>query len=135
MKQQAKRKWISILLTLCMLLTLLPVQAFAADIIASKYIGEGLQWTLDSNGVLTFEKNPNSSSADYTMPGYLTFTWTDKETNYWQQIKSVVIKSPVANIGEAAFQYCYYLKSIDIAESVTEIGRGVEEVFLIVVLH
>lgn len=125
MKQQAKRKWISILLTLCMLLTLLPVQVFAADIIASKYIGEGLQWTLDSNGVLTFEKNPNSSSADYTMPGYLTFTWTDKETNYWQQIKSVVIKSPVANIGEAAFQYCYYLKSIDIAESVTEIGRGV----------
>ena len=67
-----KKKLLSAALVLCLLLTLLPMAAFAADDVQTGTCGDGLTWTLDTAGTLTVSGSGEIS--DYELEsarGYL----------------------------------------------------------------
>jgi len=77
--------------------------------------GDNLTWTLDGDGVLTI--SGTGAMADCIYPAA---PWSD----YYNQIKRVVIEDGVTSIGCGAFDYCSALKRITIPSSVTTIGTG-----------
>lgn len=113
-----KKRLLSMILALSMMLTILPVNAITA--LAAN----------DSCGAnLTYELTPNTDDPDtYTltisgegaMYGYSSSTvpWDAKKS----KITSVVIGDGVTSIGDNAFEDCSALKKLDIPQSVTEIG-------------
>lgn len=109
-----KKRLSSGLLALCMMLTLLPVTAFAegGTIIASGKFGaqgDNLTWTLDSEGTLTI-------SGEGMMGNEGSVPWTKSD------IKKVVIEDGVTSIGYDTFANCSSLTTISIPRSVTSIG-------------
>ena len=75
-----KTVW-SILLTLCMILSLLPFGAFAAGTVASGDYGDGLHWSLSSDGTLTITggytvvcgpTQGDTATLDYDVSGTIT---------------------------------------------------------------
>ena len=113
------KRWLCVLVTLCMVITVLPLQASAATIASGK-CGENVQWTLDSAGALTISgSGPMHDGVG--MEDAKTFPWY----NHADKIKSVVIKSGVTYIGKYAFGRCSNLESVSIANTVTAIGDSV----------
>ena len=74
-----------------------------------------LQWSLDSEGVLTI--SGSGAMADYESAS--DAPWYD----YINSISSVVIASGVTSIGGCAFYYYKELTSLEIANTVTSIGE------------
>ena len=110
-----KKRLLSILLTVLMIVSLLPATALAADIVDSGTCGaEGdgsnLTWTLDSDGVLTI-----SGSGDMHGYGSSGAPWHGR-------VKSAVIAEGVTSISWCAFYDCTSLTSVTIPDSVTSIG-------------
>ena len=105
-----KRVW-SFALLLCMVLTLLPGTALAADVVASGTCGESVTWALDSNGVLTVSGTGTVEKPD---GGVL---WSD----YYPNLQKVVIEKGITGIGDNAFMTCP-MTSVEIPKSVTSIG-------------
>ena len=112
-----RKRWICLLMALCMLLSLLPVTAGAADIVSSGTCGENVTWTLDASGVLKISGTG------------VTYNYTDGSSPFYQndEIKSVVIESGITKIGAYLFYDCYGILSVVIPESVTEIGNSAFE--------
>jgi hypothetical protein len=116
------KKFLSALLVVCMVLTLLPATASAA--VASGTCGSNLNWTLDSAGTLTI--SGTGAMADYKSCGA---PWYGNRSS----IKSVVIGNNVTHIGDWAFGYddgtqvypvLYAIAgSLTIPSSVTSIGE------------
>ena len=107
------RKIISLLLSLLMIITSVPLMAvnsFAADPVKSGTTGE-CTWTLDSDGVLTISGN-----------GEMGKYYMDKYPSWGLSITKVVIENGVTNIGGMAFADCKSLTSVTIPDSVTSIG-------------
>ena len=109
------KRVLAVVLAVVMLITILPpIEANAADIVASGTCGANLTWTLDSNGLLEI-------SGTGTMSNYF-----DSRAPWYSQrssIKTVKINSGVTSIGDLAFWYCSSLTSAMISDSVTIIGR------------
>ena len=110
-----RKRLLSFVLTVLMIVSLLPVSALAADIVKSGTCGaEGdgsnLIWTLDSEGVLTI-----SGSGDMHGYGSSGAPWHGR-------VKSAVIAEGVTSIGGCAFYDCTSLTSVTIPDSVTSIG-------------
>ena len=82
-----KKRLFSLLLALCMVLSLLPFGVSAAEIVESGTCGENLTWTLDADGLLTISGKGDMISSPW---------------NYGE-IKAVVIEPGVATIGADAF--------------------------------
>ena len=113
-----KKRWLSFLLALCLMLSLLPFGAGAAEIVSSGTCGadgDNLTWTLDSDGRLTISGTGNMEEFR-SDPA----PWWEYPTG--EQIKTVVISAGVTNIGSYAFYFCQSLTSITIPNSVTSIG-------------
>ena len=111
-----KKRLLSFVLAVLMIVSILPATALAADIVASGTCGaEGdgsnLTWTLDSDGVLTI-----SGSGD--MHGY-----GSSDAPWHGRVKSAVIAEGVTSIGGKAFLDCTSLTSVTIPDSVTSIGK------------
>lgn len=113
------KRWISGVLALCMLLTLVPMTVFAGgEIVDSGTCGDDLTWTLDEDGVLTIsgegamEDYVGDASRGVVAPWYENLS----------RIVEVVIESGVTSIGDSAFSYCENLGEVSIPESVIEIG-------------
>ncbi len=108
-----KKRILSMLLTVCMLVTVLssiPMTAFAAS---GSY--EDLTWTLDDSGTLTVKVTGN-------MPDFRSSSdvpWLSHKT----KIKNVKIEEGATSIGNYTFYGCSSLTNITIPESVTSIGN------------
>ena len=95
------KKIISLLLTILMIITALPltaVESFAADVVKSGTTGE-CTWTLDSDGVLTI--SGNGKMKDYYTP-------------WGESITKVIIENGGTSIGRGVFFDCTSLEEINV---------------------
>lgn len=111
-----KKKILSFITLLCMVISLLPTNVvFAAT---SGTCGDNLTWKLDDKGTLTI-----SGTGDMT-------EWVYSNSMPWYQlksnIKSVVIENGVTSIGNAAFMYSG-MSSVDIGNGITFVGENAFE--------
>ena len=109
-----KRRITAVVLALCLVLPLLPMQARAAEIDSTGNCGANVTWTLDRDGVLTIRGTGPMGNLNEVNPSY---TWYDKA-----KVLSVVIEPGVTSIGYMAFNGCSRLTSVTIPDSVTSIG-------------
>lgn len=138
-----KKRFVSLLLAISMIFSLMPVSAvtaFAEDenssavkIIAKGNCGadeggENLKWTLDNNGVLTI--SGSGAMKDYPRDENQRPDWY---LNHKDSIRSVVLDNMITHIGDYAFDGCTSIKSVRytgytgnagvaLPESVTTIG-------------
>lgn len=102
---------ISLTLCLCLCLGLCPV-ARAAEVVESGGFGEGLTWSLDSDGTLHITgAGPMPDLSGGNAP------WDARRG----EITSVVIEEGITTIGVCAFQECTALKTVIIPSTVTVI--------------
>ena len=86
----------------------------SADTVASGECGSGVEWTLDSEGVLTISGSGAMDDFQY----YDYQPWYSVRDN----IKRVVVEDGITAIGAYAFLYCGNITSVDISSDVTSIG-------------
>ena len=85
-------------------------------VVASGKCGDDITWQLDETGTLTV----SGTGAMYDYNGSLSnySPWDNKRTD----VKKVVVKGDVTNIGDWAFWGCGNLASVSLPDSVTRIG-------------
>ncbi len=106
------KKIISVVLSVIMLLSIVPITASAATV--SGTCGDNLTWTYNTS-TCTLTISGTGPMYDYD---YGTRPW---ET-YEDSIKKVIIEDGVTTIGDYAFVLCGRLISVTIGDSVTTIG-------------
>ena len=114
------KRFLGTLLCLCMLLTLLPVNALAAETVSSGSCGSNLTWELDSDGTLTISGTGEMRDYYHEIWGYRNRPWGGNCSD----VKRIIIEKGVTGIGSAAFRNCDNLWSVTIPNSVTSIGYG-----------
>ena len=110
------KRFLGTLLCLCMLLTLLPVNALAAETVSSGSCGSNLTWELDSDGTLTISGTGEMKDCYHGDEA----PWMTERT----KIIRVVIKSGITSIGGAAFYDCSNLTDVTVPSSVTKFGES-----------
>ena len=123
-----KKRLISLLVALCMAVTLLPVSAITAwaedppksGKCGATGDGSGVTWELTENtgDSSTYTLTIRGSGAMEDFPFGSDQPWN----SFKQQITSVVIHPGVTSIGECAFSWFPKLTHVDIADSVISIG-------------
>ena len=118
-----KKRILSLLLAMLMVMTLVPMSALAETAVTSGNCGfndgDNVKWSLDSSGVLTI--SGSGKMADYAeepeecMYRFWNAPWEELD------VKSVVIKDGVTNIGAGAFAFTE-IEDISIPSTVTDIG-------------
>lgn len=113
-----KKRLLSMILALSMMLTILPVNAITA-LAANNSCGANLTYELTQNtdGPDTYTLTIRGEGAMYDYSSS-TVPWNAQKS----KITSVVIENGVTSIGNNAFEDCSALKKLDIPQSVTEIG-------------
>ena len=113
-----KKRLLSMILALSMMLTILPVNAITA-LAANNSCGANLTYELTQNtddpGTYTLTIRGGGAMYNYSSS---TVPWNAQKS----KITSVVIGNGVTSIGNNAFEDCSALKKLDIPQSVTEIG-------------
>ena len=109
------KKLLTLFLAICMICTLLPFSAFAAEV-KSGTCGPTLSWSLDSNGTLTVRKIGESAAMEQYSNSQKA-PWN----NYKDQIKTVVING-AENVGSYAFYECRNINKVIMFNTVTSIG-------------
>ena len=108
-----KKRGLSLLLALCMLLSVFSALPITASAASSGQCGDNVYWTLDDNGTLTI-----SGTGDM-------WDW-DWNTSPWfkncADIYKVIVKSGVTSIGIFSFYGCENLTSVNMADGVKKIG-------------
>ncbi len=131
------KRLISLLVAVCMMITMLPlsaVTAFAADTASStgtaSYGDYRYEYKVDANGKATITKfyGPTIGSYCIDIPGTLggyTVTaigdWAFADQNY---LTGVTFPQSVTSIGDYAFLDCHTLDNVTIPPSVTSIGKS-----------
>ena len=114
-----KRFW-SIMLLLCVALTLLPTSVLAANI-ASGTCGANLTWTISSDNVLTI--SGSGEMADYTQAQSTYNRNNAPWRNQCKSIREVVIQSGVTSIGNFAFFDCTGIERVTLPNTLRRISR------------
>ena len=110
-KMKFSKQILSVLLCLAMLISYVPMTAYAA---ASGACGDGVNWTLTDDGVLTI-------SGSGVMPNYRMVAQVPYYS-YRNEINEIVIESGVTAIGNLAFSGCENLKKLTIKGDINRIG-------------
>lgn len=105
-----KKRIISLLAALCLMITMLPVQVFAAEI-ASGTCGENLTWVLTDNGVLTISGEGAMNFEGGSAP------WN----SCCQNVRTAVVENGVTTIAANAFSLCMNLTQVDLPDSLITI--------------
>ena len=139
-----KKRFVSLLLAISMILSLMPVSAvtaFAEDensgavkIIAKGNCGadeggENLKWTLDNNGVLTI--SGSGAMKDYTWDENVRLDWY----GYKKDIRSVVLDNRITHIGNYAFDKCTNIESVRYTEYTGNAGVALPESVTTIGVH
>ena len=110
----AKKKCISLILIVVVLLNALPIPAFATESVISGRCGENLSWALIEGELII------SGSGEMYDYGYAGSPWW----SYLESITSITITEGVSSIGEYSFCGCSNLVEIAIPTSITRIGKS-----------
>lgn len=85
-----------------------------------------LNWTLSDNGVLTISPGSGTRGSDYTVEKSgiinIRYTYNSPYHAYKDNIKKVIFKNGVVQIGENAFNDCTSLTSVEFANTIDTIG-------------
>ena len=109
-----KKRILSIVLVLCMLVSLVPAAALADGEALSGSCGKNLTWKL-ADGTLTV--SGTGEMTDYE--GKSGIPWY----KYAQNITSIIVENGVTKIGSMAFQDCVNATAVSIPASVKVIGK------------
>lgn len=116
-----KKRLLSMILALSMMLTILPVNAITA-LAANDSCGANLTYKLTSNtddpDTYTLTIGGEGAMYDYSS-SYITVPWNAQKSG----ITSVVIEDGVTSIGDKAFEDCSALKSVSGMKGVTSLGK------------
>lgn len=116
-----KKRFLSVLLCLCMAVGILPVSAFAeeATIVASGKFGaqgDNLTWSLDSEGTLTISgAGEMGDSRPWSPFNGATYPSAD--------IKTVMIGNDITTVGDSIFFDCRNLQSVTLPDGLLSIGK------------
>ena len=115
------KKVFSLILALCMVLTLLPVTASAATV-DSGQCGNNATWTLDDEGTLTI--SGTGAMWDYEFTGIEGLApW--RSNVYQSMIRKIVVEPGITYIGEYAFaDASSVLEELSLPDTVTRLGQG-----------
>jgi len=106
-------KILAVIVAIMLVLSAMPV-AFAADEIASGTAGEGVNWTLDTNGTLTISGEGEIVVDWYAPP------WE----NYINDIYVVDIQEGITTVPSTAFCFAENLVSVNVPASVTNMDEN-----------
>ncbi len=127
MNRNKNTKLIAILLLAAMLFSIMPVSAFATDVITFEV--DGMTYTVlseeDKTVSLTKGKNVSEVSIPANVKDYNVTTIGNHAFYECKKLTSITIPNSVTSIGDSAFAFCTGLTSINIPASVTSIGDNV----------
>ena len=86
------------------------------DFIATGTYGENIEWTLDSEGVLSI----NGSGEMPHLYDVFKQGWSD----YLEDIKKVIISEGITSIGGYAFAGCFYLEGVELPKGIIKIEEN-----------
>ena len=116
-----KRRLCSLIMTVVMLLSLLPVTVGAAD---ESSTSGGITWSItDDTLTISPAESPESGYQSGEMKDYesgSSMPWSTQK----ESISAVVIQDDVKNLGDRAFMGCSALTNVQIPDSVTEYGTN-----------
>ena len=113
------KRVLSVILVLCLVLSMVPATVFAAGVILySGTCGSSLNWTVDSEGCLTISGTGEMWDYYHTEEGYFFPGWF----YYNESVTSVVIDKGVTSIGNDAFRWNNFIEVVTIPDTVTRIG-------------
>ena len=116
------KRLFSLLLTLCLILSILPAGVMAAggNVIDSGSAGANVTWAMHDDGTLVF----SGTGAMDDNKDYIVKPWNSR---YADQIKNIVLEEGITYIGDYAFNKSAelkYLDSLTIPSTVTSIGES-----------
>lgn len=108
-----KRRIWCILLTLCLVTTLLPTAARAANVLYAGTCGENATWVITDDGVMTISGT-----------GTVTAPMTKQEASHRMSgISTLVVEEGITEIGDEAFGMNYQFTTVRFPDSLKTIGR------------
>ena len=118
------KKTLCALMALCLMLTLLPFGALAAD--ASGEYGDGLRWSLTADGTLTI--TGRGAMPDYTQEELFMDEHVDEKPPVpWQaydaDLRAIVIGEGITHIGDFTFYDAQQVTSVTLPSTLRSIGK------------
>jgi hypothetical protein len=121
------KKILSVVLSIILLVTVIPVSTFTASAAISGTCGTNLTWSYNSS-TETLAISGTGAMNDYSIStaydGTDAYVTSAPWSTSYKTMKTVVISSGVTSIGSFAFYGCTGLTSITIPDPVTSIGYG-----------
>ena len=122
-----KKRLLSMILALSMMLTFLPVNVFADIGTTNRIYGSGVTWSLvQNNADSNYPTYCLTISSDGTGTGKMTDAYNENGVpwhNVCTQITQVNVTAGVTSIGDYAFYGCSNLATVALPEGITSIGE------------
>ena len=127
-----KKKLLRAVLVLCLLLTLLPMAAFAADDVQTGTCGDGLTWTLDTAGTLTVTGSGEISANAFAVNSRIVRAEIGAGVTgigmgaflKCANLEAVTLPAGLTTLGTAAFAYCEKLAAVTLPGTLESTGGG-----------